>query len=321
MIDFLYFVLLSGGIFIFTFFMNELIKYFSYDVNIADSIRLYVEPTLENKYLQKNISVIRGYIDDHLKKCIYKKYENVISLSDYYEKTKDKSSIDLISDAHKLMYNAIFTNDNIKDVVILCTMNTPRDYFDLVNYILVNSFSAKVNILNINPCSDHLTRSSLVKYKKRKCDYFTYSLYNDFSIKKIMNTLTHTILDKHGQRKYSTQLQIDINKDDNIYSKIEEDIPPEYHMDNYNILFGMVNLKEEVDNKDLNIKDYLKEINFQKVIDNQYYKLLLFNYKLNDNIQENFSKKLIPKYAFCIVENNINMPIDNYFKIPELVRT
>jgi hypothetical protein len=320
MIDLLYFVLLSGSIFIFTFFMNELIKYFSYDVNIADSIRLYVEPNRENKYLQKNISVIRGYIDDHLKKCIYKKYENVVSLSDFYEKTKDKSSIDLISDAHKLMYNDIFSNDKVNDIVILCTMNTPRDYFDLVNYILANSLSAKVNILNINPCSDYLTRSSLVKYKKRKCDYFTYSLYNDFSVKKIMKTLTHTILDKHGQIKYSTQLQIEINKDDSLYNKIEEEVPEKYHMDNYNIRFGMVNL-EGVDNKELNVRDYLEEIKFEKAIDNQYYKLLLFNYKLNDNVQENFSKKLIPKYAFCIVENNINMPIGNYFKIPELVRT
>lgn len=320
MIDFLYFVLLSGSIFIFTFFMNELIKYFSYDVNVSDSIRLYVEPSRENQHIQKNISVIRGYIDDHLKKCIYKKYENVVSLSDFYEKTKDKGSIDLISDAHKLMYNAIFSDDKVNDIVILCTMNTPRDYFDLVNYILANSFSAKVNILNINPCSDYLTRSSLVKYRKRKHDYFTYSLYNDFSLKKIMNTLTHTILDKHGYKKYNNQLQMEISADDSLYNEIQDDVPEEYHMDTYNIRFGMVNLVG-VDNKEINLRDYLEEIKFEKAIDNQYYKLLLFNYKLKDSIQENFSKKLIPKYAFCIVENNINMPIENYFKIPELVRT
>ena len=76
----------------------------------------------------------------------------------------------------------------------------------------------------------------------------------------------------------------------------------------------MVNLVG-VDNKEINLRDYLEEIKFEKAIDNQYYKLLLFNYKLKDSIQENFSKKLIPKYAFCIVENNINMPIENYFKI------
>lgn len=320
MIDFLYFVLLSGSIFIFTFFMNELIKYFSYDVNVSDSIRLYVEPTRENQYVQKNISVIRGYIDDHLKKCIYKKYENVVSLSDFYEKTKDKNSIDLISDAHKLMYNAIFSNDKVNDIVILCTMNTPRDYFDLVNYILANSFSAKVNILNINPSSEYLTRSSLVKYRKRKHDYFTYSLYNDFSVKKIMSTLTHTILDKHGYKKYNNQLQMEISADDDLYNEIQNEVPEEYHMDTYDIRFGMVNLVG-VDNKEINLRDYLEEIKFEKAIDNQYYKLLLFNYKLKDSIQENFSKKLIPKYAFCIVENNINMPVENYFKIPELVRT
>ena len=54
------------------------------------------------------------------------------------------------------MYNAIFSDDKVNDIVILCTMNTPRDYFDLVNYILANVFR-KVNILNINPCSDYLT--------------------------------------------------------------------------------------------------------------------------------------------------------------------
>ena len=319
MLDFLYFILLSGSFFVITFFMRELIRYFNYDIDISDTLKLFVEPDKENDYEEKTITIIRGYIDEHLKLCIKKKYDNVIALTDFYKNDKTINNINKIANAHKSMYDYIFSNEKLGNVVILCTMNTPRDYFDLINYSLINNFRVKLNICNINPISDYLTRSMLIKYKKRKYDYFTYSINNDFSVKKIINTLSHTILGKNGDKKYKNKIILNINKENALYQKLNETIPKEYQMNEYQIGLGLTNLEENEMNED--IINYIEDISLKQVIDNQYYKLLLIDYKVKEEFEKYRSKSFIPPYGFVIMENSTNMPIDNFFKLPMLVKS
>ena len=202
--DILYFFLLSGSILVITMLLKTIIDHFNYKIQIDDSFKLKVktDDSNDDEICFKNISLIRGYLDNNLKNRLTKKYDYVIKLSDYYDFTESKvNTINTISNCHKMICNYIFDSNITDQIIILCSMNTPRDYFDIVNYILVNNMNAYLEIMNINPSSENIQKCDIAKYRKRKIDYFTYSLKNDFTIKKNFENINPYYINKRWRTK------------------------------------------------------------------------------------------------------------------------
>ena len=315
--DILYFFLLSGSILVITMLLKTIIDHFNYKIQIDDSFKLKVktDDSNDDEICFKNISLIRGYLDNNLKNRLTKKYDYVIKLSDYYDFTESKvNTINTISNCHKMICNYIFDSNITDQIIILCSMNTPRDYFDIVNYILVNNMNAYLEIMNINPSSENIKKCDIAKYRKRKIDYFTYSLKNDFTIKKILKTLTHTILTKDGEQKYNNKIQAVYNKENEEFESITSNISEEYRNDDLNVFFGLINNDESID-----AKQYINNLQYYKIVENNYYKIIFFTYNVNKEFEKNYISYM-PKYAFAVLENNVDMPINNFFKLADLLK-
>ena len=129
-----------------------------------------------------------------------------------------------------------------------------------------------------------------------------------------MKTLTHTILTKDGEQKYNNKIQAVYNKENEEFESITSNISEEYRNDDLNVFFGLINNDESID-----AKQYINNLQYYKIVENNYYKIIFFTYNVDKEFENNYIS-YIPKYAFTVLENNVDMPINNFFKLADLLK-
>lgn len=217
-ISFLFFIFyLSNLIFNNIFQKGKKWEYFSHifildETNKKEMLQIY---TLNNPNYRNDIKYLRG----PLKKCRQYSLDYELKINNY-----SKFDVEIINKCHCDIIQKIMINKE-KECLIVQNMSKPRDYYELVAYLLVNNINSVITILSI--------------------EYNNVFFMEDFTIKNILKSGSHIFYSKNN-KKYEIIMRYILENNEKILVGEIEDVS--------NIKFSV-----EIKNKYFHIKLY--EIN------------------------------------------------------------